>query len=61
MVFTRNGNDWSRKKKINICVVSPELVKKNSLQSIKKLKNLIQKKKIHIDAVCTKKPEIWDK
>ena len=50
-----------RKKKINICVVSPELVKKNSLQSIKKLKNLIQKKKIHIDAVCTKKPEIWDK
>ena len=50
-----------KKKKIKICIVSPELVKKTSKYNIKKIKNFIQNKKIHIDAVCTKKPEIWKK
>lgn len=48
-----------KKKNIKICIVSPELIKKTSIQNIKKLKNFIQKKKIHFDAVCTKNPEIW--
>ena len=50
-----------KKKKIKICIVSPEIVKKTSIQNLKKLKNSIQKKNIHIDAVCTKNPEIWNK
>ena len=49
------------KKKIKICIVSPELVKKISKRQILDFKNYIQKKKIHIDAVCTKKPELWSK
>ena len=49
------------KKNIKICIVSPEIVKKTSIQNLKKLKNSIQKKNIHIDAVCTKNPEIWNK
>ena len=49
-----------KKMKVKICIVSPELVKKTSKQNIKKLRNLIKKKKIYIDAVCTKKPEIWE-
>ena len=28
---------------------------------IKNLKNFIKKNKIHIDVVCTKNPEIWNK
>ena len=47
--------------KINICIVSPELVRETSQQNIKKLRNFIKRKKIYIDAVCTKEPEIWDK
>ena len=50
-----------KKKKIKICIVSPELVKKVPLKKILSLKNFIQKKKIHFDAVCTKNPEIWNK
>jgi len=50
-----------KKKKIKICIVSPELVKKSQRNKIKNLKNFIKKNKIHIDAVCTKNPEIWNK
>ena len=50
-----------KKMKINICIVSPELVRETSQQNIKKLRNFIKRKKIYIDAVCTKEPEIWDK
>ena len=50
-----------KKNKIKICIVSPELVKNNSSKKLEKLKNFIQKKKKHIDAVCTKNPEIWNK
>ena len=50
-----------KKKNIKICIVSPEIVKKTSIQNLKKLKNSIKKKNIHIDAVCTKNPEIWNK
>ena len=50
-----------KKKKLKICIVSPEIVKKTSIKNLKKLKNSIQKKNIHIDAVCTKNPEIWNK
>ena len=50
-----------KKKNIKICIVSPEIVKKTTIQNLKKLKNSIKKKNIHIDAVCTKNPEIWNK
>ena len=60
-ILNRSISNTLKKKKIKICICSPEIVEKTSSQSIKKLKNYIKNKKIHIDAICTKKPEIWDK
>ena len=59
--LNKSTSDNLKKKKIKICIVSPEIVIKTSVNSLKKLKNSIQKKNIHIDAVCTKNPEIWNK
>ena len=59
--LNKSTSDKLKKKKLKICIVSPEIVKKTSIKSLKKLKNSIQKKNIHIDAVCTKNPEIWNK
>ena len=59
--LSKTISSFLNKNNIKICIVSPELVKKTSLKNIKKLKILIHKKKIHIDAVCTKNPEIWNK
>ena len=59
--LNKSTSDNLKKKKIKICIVSPEIVKKTSEKSLKKLKNSIKKKNIHIDAVCTKNPEIWNK
>lgn len=46
------------KNKIKICLVSPEL-KKLPYKNIKNLKKIINSKKFKIDAVCTKKPNLW--
>ena len=48
-----------KKKDVKICIVSPELVKK---ERIKEINNIISKLKINnlkIDAVCTKQPKLW--
>ena len=50
-----------KKKKVKICIVSPELVNKNRLNEIKKLFLYFKKNNFFIDAVCTKNPEIWIK
>ena len=47
-----------KKKDVKICIVSPELVKK---ERIKEINNIISKLKINnlkIDAVCTKQPKL---
>ena len=59
--LNKSTSDNLKKKKIKIYIVSPEIVRKTSIKSLKKLKKSIQKKNIHIDAVCTKNPEIWNK
>ena len=48
-----------KRQKVKICLVSPELVKKSRLNEIKKIFSFLRKNKIIIDAVCTKKPELW--
>jgi len=50
-----------KKKKVKICIVSPELVNKNRLNEIKKLFLYFKQNNFFIDAVCTKNPEIWIK
>ena len=48
-----------KRKKVKICLVSPELVKRSRLNEIKKIILFLRKNKIIIDAVCTKRPELW--
>lgn len=48
-----------KKQKVKICIVSPELVKKNRIKEIKNIISKFKKNDIKIDAICTKHPEIW--
>jgi hypothetical protein len=64
--FTKFSLDTSfynflKRNKVKICIVSPELVNIKHTFKIKNLINKIVKKKIKINAVCTKKPHLWEK
>lgn len=50
---------YLKNNKVKICLVSPELVKKSNNSKIKNLKNKLKVKKIKVDAVCTKLPNLW--
>ena len=50
---------YLKKKKVKICIVSPELVKKNRSKEIKKVISYLKKNKFKIDAVCTKNSKFW--
>ena len=52
---------YLKKKKIKICLVSPELVNKKFSKKISKFKQFLHKNNFIIDAVCTKKPSFWEK
>ena len=51
--------NYLKNKKVKICMVSPELVKKKRQNEIKKIINYLKKNKFNLDAVCTKKPKLW--
>ncbi len=48
-----------KKQKVKICIVSPELVKKDRIKEIKNIISKLRKNDIKIDAICTKQPKIW--
>ena len=48
-----------KKQKVKICIVSPELVNLKNIKKIIVLKKILKVKKYIIDAVCTKRPDIW--
>tara|TARA_Y100000768_G_scaffold388875_1_gene388159 strand:+ start:5571 stop:6155 length:585 start_codon:yes stop_codon:yes gene_type:complete len=50
---------YLKKKKVKICIVSPELVKKSRSKEIKKVISYLKENKFKIDAVCTKNPNFW--
>lgn len=50
---------YLKKKKVKICIVSPELVKKSRSKEIKKVISYLKKNKFKIDAVCTKNSKFW--
>ena len=50
-----------KKYNCKICLVSPELVKKTRIKEIKKIIYYFKKNNFYIDAVCTKRPDIWNK
>ena len=51
--------NFIKKKKVKICIVSPELVKKKRTKEINKIIKKLKKNNFKIDAVCTKEPKIW--
>ena len=64
--FTKFSLDISfykflKRNKVKICIVSPELVNIKQVSKIKRLIEQLVKKKIKINAVCTKKPRLWEK
>tara|TARA_X000001036_G_scaffold436152_1_gene478745 strand:+ start:189 stop:785 length:597 start_codon:yes stop_codon:yes gene_type:complete len=48
-----------KKNKTKIAIVSPELVNIRHVSKIKKLIKILKSRKYNIDAVCTKKPNLW--
>ena len=51
--------NYLKNKKVKICMVSPELIKKKRQNEIKNIINNLKKNKFNLDAVCTKKPKLW--
>ena len=50
---------YIKKKKVKICIVSPELIKKSRSKEVKKIISYFKKNKFKFDAVCTKNPNLW--
>ena len=44
-----------------LCLVSPELQGRDAEKGIPALKSLLKKQHIEVDAVCTKRPDIWER
>jgi len=51
--------DFLKKKKVKICIVSPELVQKKRIKEINKIILKLKKNNFKINDVCTKKPKLW--
>jgi len=57
--LSRKFYKYLKRKRVKICMVSPELVEKGRESEIKKLVKKLKKNKFNVDAVCTKKPNLW--
>ena len=51
--------NYLKRKKVKICMVSPELVKRSRSKEIKKIVTYLKKNKLMIDAVCTNNSNLW--
>ena len=56
--FNKKDFEFLKKNKLKICLVSPEL-KNLSSKNIRIMKDIIKKNNIKVDAICTKKPNLW--
>lgn len=61
--FRLSSFDYARLKTagFKICIVSPELQGRDAESEIPELADLLLKRNISPDAVCTKRPELWGK
>jgi hypothetical protein len=50
-----------KKAGFKLCLVSPELQGRDAIVEIPKLALLLKERHINADAVCTKRPDIWEK
>jgi hypothetical protein len=58
--FSRDDAVLLRKAGFKICLVSPELQGRDAELEIPKLIALLEERDIRADAVCTKRPDIWE-
>lgn len=60
--FPLSGGDASRLRKegFKLCLVSPELQGRNAETEIAELRGLLLRESIDPDAVCTKRPDLWE-
>lgn len=49
-----------REAGFRLCLVSPELQGRTAPEEIKKMQELLAERGMHMDAVCTKRPELWE-
>ena len=61
--FPLSGGDAQRLKNagFKLCLVSPELQGRDAKTEIPALASLLRERNIESDAVCTKRPDIWEK
>lgn len=61
--FSLSENDAKRLKKagFKLCLVSPELQGRDLEKELPELLALLQERHIEADAVCTKRPDLWQK
>lgn len=61
--FALSGEDALRLKQagFKLCLVSPELQGRNADTEIAELALLLKQRNIEADAVCTKRPDLWEK
>jgi hypothetical protein len=61
--FPLSAGDAQRLKKagFKLCLVSPELQKRDPAIEIPQLANLLRERDIFAEAICTKRPDLWEK
>ena len=61
--FPLTGNEAATLQKagLKLCLVSPELEGHDPEKGIPELRSLLQRENIQADAVCTKRPDLWEK
>jgi hypothetical protein len=61
--FPLSGDDAQRLKNagFKLCLVSPELQGRDAETEIPALASLLRERNIESDAVCTKRPDLWEK
>jgi hypothetical protein len=61
--FPLSGNDARRliEAGFSLCLVSPELHGRDAQTEIPALASLLQERGIEAEAVCTKRPDLWEK
>ena len=58
--LTKNEARLLKESSLRLCIVSPELHGRNAEVEIQEMANLLRLRDIEIDAVCTKRPDLWE-
>ncbi|MBU3578654.1 hypothetical protein ICN17_01380 [Polynucleobacter sp. 73C-SIWE] len=58
--LTANEARLLKESGLRLCIVSPELHGRNAEVEIQEMANLLRLRDIEIDAVCTKRPDLWE-